>query len=79
MKWLPKQLRESKFKLERVQIEPIAIRLFTNATFVLHPTIGLTTTHIGKQLWKCSKGRFNCKIAEGTSCCQHGLNNYNLD
>jgi hypothetical protein len=53
MKWVPKHLRESKFKLEKVQIEPMVVRLFTNVTFVIHPTIGFTTTHISKQLWKC--------------------------
>jgi hypothetical protein len=44
MKWVPKHLKELKFKLESVQIEPMAIRLFTNATFVVHPTIGFMTT-----------------------------------
>jgi len=27
----------------------------TDATYVVHPTIGFMTTYIGKQLWKCLK------------------------
>lgn len=57
MKWVPKPFKEPKLKLEKVQIKPMAIRLFIDATSVFHPTIGFTTAHIGRQLWKCLRGK----------------------
>jgi hypothetical protein len=52
MKWAPKHVRESELNLEKVQTEPMAIKLFINVTFVVHLTIRFTIAHIGKQLWK---------------------------
>jgi len=37
-----KSLREPKFNLEKVQAEPMVVRLFTDATSVVHLTIGFT-------------------------------------
>lgn len=52
-----KHLRESKFGLERVQTKPMAVRLFIDATSIVHLTIGFMIAHTSKQLWKCLKGK----------------------
>jgi hypothetical protein len=57
MKWVPKHLREPELRLEKVQTEPMALRLFIGATSVIHPTIRFTTTYTSKQLWKCLRGK----------------------
>lgn len=57
MKWVPKHLREPELRLEKNQIELMAISLFIDATSIMHSTIGFTITHTSKQLWKCLRGK----------------------
>jgi len=49
MKWVPKHLKESKLRLEKVQTKPMAVGLFINVTSVIHLTIGFMTAHTCKQ------------------------------
>jgi hypothetical protein len=56
MKWVPKHLRESELRLERVQTKLMVIKLFTDVTYVVHLTIGFKIAHTGKSLWKCLRG-----------------------